>query len=130
MWQYPTYAQHALLASAAPAYPASPLTCHMPCPSDRTSSGHFLKRGQDEVVKLLEERIADWTRLPMENGEPFHVGLLAAFTLLGVLGCRPTKQQCHSTAEHSMPHSPAAARGEGRRAERGAAGSVPYALSC
>jgi hypothetical protein len=43
------------------------------CASDRTSSGHFLSRGQDEVVKRLEQRIADWTKLPVVNGEPFHV---------------------------------------------------------
>jgi hypothetical protein len=41
--------------------------------SDRTSSGYFLRREQDEVVKRLEQRIADWTKLPLVNGEPFHV---------------------------------------------------------
>ena len=40
---------------------------------DRTSSGTFLRRGQDEIVKRLENRIARWTKLPVENGEPFHV---------------------------------------------------------
>lgn len=40
---------------------------------DRTSSGHFLSRGQDEVVQRLEQRIAEWTKLPVVNGEPFHV---------------------------------------------------------
>jgi hypothetical protein len=39
----------------------------------RTSSGFFLKRGQTEVVKRLEHRIAEWTRLPVVNGEPLHV---------------------------------------------------------
>lgn len=39
----------------------------------RTSSGYFLKRGQDEVVGHIEQRLANWTRLPMENGEPLHV---------------------------------------------------------
>jgi hypothetical protein len=39
----------------------------------RTSSGFFLKRGQDEIIKRLEHRIAEWTRLPVENGEPFHI---------------------------------------------------------
>lgn len=39
----------------------------------RTSSGYFLKRGQDEIIKRLERRIAEWTRLPVENGEPFHI---------------------------------------------------------
>jgi prolyl 4-hydroxylase len=39
----------------------------------RTSSGAFLKRGQDDTIKQLEARIAEWTRLPVENGEPFHI---------------------------------------------------------
>lgn len=39
----------------------------------RTSSGFFLKRGQDDIVKRLEQRISEWTRLPVENGEPLHV---------------------------------------------------------
>lgn len=39
----------------------------------RTSSGTFLKRGQDDIIKRLEHRIAEWTRLPVENGEPFHI---------------------------------------------------------
>jgi hypothetical protein len=39
----------------------------------RTSSGYFLKRGQDDVIKRLEHRIAEWTRVPVENGEPFHI---------------------------------------------------------
>lgn len=39
----------------------------------RTSSGFFLKRGQTEIVKRLEHRIAEWTRLPVVNGEPLHV---------------------------------------------------------
>lgn len=39
----------------------------------RTSSGYFLKRGQDDVISRLEHRIAEWTRLPVVNGEPFHV---------------------------------------------------------
>lgn len=39
----------------------------------RTSSGYFLRRGQDDIITRLEHRIAEWTRLPVENGEPFHV---------------------------------------------------------
>lgn len=39
----------------------------------RTSSGAFLSRGQDEIVRRLEHRIAEWTRLPIVNGEPFHI---------------------------------------------------------
>lgn len=39
----------------------------------RTSSGHFLSRGQDEVVKQIEHRIADFTTLPVDHGESLHV---------------------------------------------------------
>lgn len=39
----------------------------------RTSSGYFLRRQQDDIIKRLEERIAEWTRLPITNGEPFHI---------------------------------------------------------
>eukprot|EP00775_Hariotina_reticulata_P010978 gene10978-11133_t len=39
----------------------------------RTSSGFFLRRQQDDVVAGLEQRLAEWTKLPLENGEPFHV---------------------------------------------------------
>ncbi|CAN6296401.1 unnamed protein product [Urochloa humidicola] len=39
----------------------------------RTSSGVFLSMKQDEVVARIEERIAAWTFLPPENGEPIQV---------------------------------------------------------
>lgn len=39
----------------------------------RTSSGMFLNRGQDEVVKTIEARIAAWTLLPEENGESMQI---------------------------------------------------------
>lgn len=39
----------------------------------RTSKGHFLQRGQDEVVARVERRIAAWTKLPPENGETLHI---------------------------------------------------------
>ncbi|CAL4920927.1 unnamed protein product [Urochloa decumbens] len=39
----------------------------------RTSSGVFLTSKQDEVVAGIEERIAAWTFLPPENGEPIQV---------------------------------------------------------
>ncbi|PUZ42685.1 hypothetical protein GQ55_9G601800 [Panicum hallii var. hallii] len=39
----------------------------------RTSSGVFLTKTQDEVVARKEERIAAWTFLPPENGEPIQV---------------------------------------------------------
>jgi hypothetical protein len=40
----------------------------------RTSSGYFLRRGHDDVVKRVEERLAQFTRLPPEHGESLHVG--------------------------------------------------------
>ncbi|KAF3785543.1 putative prolyl 4-hydroxylase 7 [Nymphaea thermarum] len=39
----------------------------------RTSSGYFLKKGQDSVVRRIENRISRWTFLPKENGESIHV---------------------------------------------------------
>ena len=39
----------------------------------RTSSGTFLRRGEDEVVHRVEERIAHWTLLPVEHGEGLQV---------------------------------------------------------
>ncbi|GAX73148.1 hypothetical protein CEUSTIGMA_g601.t1 [Chlamydomonas eustigma] len=39
----------------------------------RTSAGVFLERGQDEVVKAIEERIAAWTLMPVGNGEGLQV---------------------------------------------------------
>lgn len=39
----------------------------------RTSFSAGLGIGQDEVVARIEERIAKWTRLPVENGEPMEV---------------------------------------------------------
>eukprot|EP00270_Netrium_digitus_P019404 TRINITY_DN7645_c0_g1_i1.p1 TRINITY_DN7645_c0_g1~~TRINITY_DN7645_c0_g1_i1.p1 ORF type:complete len:307 (+),score=79.78 TRINITY_DN7645_c0_g1_i1:269-1189(+) len=39
----------------------------------RTSSGTFLLRGEDEVVRAIEERIADYTFIPVEHGENIQV---------------------------------------------------------
>ncbi|CAI9109608.1 OLC1v1009457C1 [Oldenlandia corymbosa var. corymbosa] len=39
----------------------------------RTSSGMFLRKHQDEVVAGIEERIAAWTFLPVENGEAMQI---------------------------------------------------------
>ncbi|KAG2291323.1 hypothetical protein Bca52824_037992 [Brassica carinata] len=39
----------------------------------RTSSGTFLKRGQDEIVEEIENRISDFTFIPVENGEGLQV---------------------------------------------------------
>ena len=39
----------------------------------RTSSGTFLERGEDEVVRRVEERIASWSLLPAKNGEGLQV---------------------------------------------------------
>eukprot|EP00271_Cylindrocystis_brebissonii_P012405 TRINITY_DN308_c0_g1_i3.p1 TRINITY_DN308_c0_g1~~TRINITY_DN308_c0_g1_i3.p1 ORF type:complete len:207 (+),score=23.15 TRINITY_DN308_c0_g1_i3:991-1611(+) len=33
----------------------------------------FINKGQDEIVKRIEERIAKWTFLPVENGEAIQV---------------------------------------------------------
>ncbi|RHN41923.1 putative procollagen-proline dioxygenase [Medicago truncatula] len=40
---------------------------------ERTSSGAFLKRGSDRIVKNIERRIADFTFIPVEHGENFNV---------------------------------------------------------
>lgn len=39
----------------------------------RTSSGMFIDKGHDEIIKRIEERIATWTFLPKENGEALQV---------------------------------------------------------
>ncbi|CAI0455771.1 unnamed protein product [Linum tenue] len=39
----------------------------------RTSSGTFLSKYQDEVVAAIEQRIAAWTFLPVENGEAIQI---------------------------------------------------------
>ncbi|KAG6432011.1 hypothetical protein SASPL_103583 [Salvia splendens] len=41
--------------------------------SARTSYGMFLKRGQDKVIRGIEKRIADYTLIPVENGESLYV---------------------------------------------------------
>ncbi|KAJ4960438.1 hypothetical protein NE237_020348 [Protea cynaroides] len=39
----------------------------------RTSSGMFISKAQDEIVKTIERKIAAWTFLPEENGESIQV---------------------------------------------------------
>ncbi|XP_022157664.1 probable prolyl 4-hydroxylase 7 isoform X2 [Momordica charantia] len=40
---------------------------------ERTSTGMFLVKGQDKIVAGIESRIAAWTFLPVDNGEPMQV---------------------------------------------------------
>ncbi|XP_010683036.2 probable prolyl 4-hydroxylase 10 [Beta vulgaris subsp. vulgaris] len=39
----------------------------------RTSSGTFLPRGRDTIIRAIEQRIADFTFLPVEHGEGLQV---------------------------------------------------------
>ncbi|KAL5706308.1 procollagen-proline 4-dioxygenase [Ranunculus cassubicifolius] len=39
----------------------------------RTSSGTFLKRGRDKIIRNIEKRISDFTFLPVEHGEGLQV---------------------------------------------------------
>ncbi|KAK4795561.1 hypothetical protein SAY86_027887 [Trapa natans] len=39
----------------------------------RTSNGMFLSRGQDKIVRAIEKRIADFTFVPVENGEGLQI---------------------------------------------------------
>ncbi|KAE8736168.1 putative prolyl 4-hydroxylase 3 [Hibiscus syriacus] len=39
----------------------------------RTSSGMFLRKGQDRIIRVIEKRIADFTFIPVENGEGLQV---------------------------------------------------------
>ncbi|KAM5565212.1 putative prolyl 4-hydroxylase 3 [Rosa sericea] len=39
----------------------------------RTSSGTFLRRGRDKVVRDIEKRIADFTFIPVEHGEGLQI---------------------------------------------------------
>ncbi|KAG7544920.1 Prolyl 4-hydroxylase alpha subunit [Arabidopsis suecica] len=41
--------------------------------SSRTSSGTFLRRGHDKIVKEIEKRISEFTFIPEENGEALQV---------------------------------------------------------
>ncbi|CAK8561889.1 unnamed protein product [Lathyrus sativus] len=41
--------------------------------SVRTSSGTFIARGYDKIVKRIEKRIADFTFIPVEHGENLNV---------------------------------------------------------
>ncbi|XP_059643539.1 probable prolyl 4-hydroxylase 10 [Cornus florida] len=39
----------------------------------RTSSGTFLARGRDKIIRNIEKRIADFTFIPVENGEGLQI---------------------------------------------------------
>ncbi|CAM8938365.1 unnamed protein product [Rhodiola kirilowii] len=39
----------------------------------RTSTGMFLKRGRDRIIREIEQRIADFTFIPVEHGEGLQV---------------------------------------------------------
>ncbi|CAN7099018.1 unnamed protein product, partial [Brassica rapa subsp. narinosa] len=39
----------------------------------RTSSGTFLRRGRDKIIKTIEKRIADYTFIPADHGEGLQV---------------------------------------------------------
>ncbi|KAH8939417.1 hypothetical protein BDL97_15G036000 [Sphagnum fallax] len=39
----------------------------------RTSSGTFLTRGQDKIIQTIEQRIADFTFIPVDHGEGLQV---------------------------------------------------------
>ena len=39
----------------------------------RTSKGMFLSRGQDQMIRDIERRVARWTLLPVANGEGFQI---------------------------------------------------------
>jgi len=39
----------------------------------RTSQGTFLSRGGDEIIKRVEDKIAQWSMIPKENGEGLQV---------------------------------------------------------
>ncbi|KAJ3672244.1 hypothetical protein LUZ60_006965 [Juncus effusus] len=39
----------------------------------RTSSGTFLQRGRDKVIRTIEQRIADYTFIPVEHGEGLQI---------------------------------------------------------
>lgn len=39
----------------------------------RTSSGMFLKRGRDKIIRAIEKRIADFSFIPVEHGEGLQI---------------------------------------------------------
>ncbi|CAI8608972.1 unnamed protein product [Vicia faba] len=48
-------------------------TAHNVLSRVRTSTGTFLKRGQDQIVRNIEKRIADFTFIPVEHGEELQI---------------------------------------------------------
>jgi len=52
----------------------------------RTSSGTFLRRGRDKVIKTIEKRIADYTFIPAGFLRDFFNDQLAVY-LIGII-CR------------------------------------------
>ena len=44
--------------------------------SVRTSSGMFIQKKADPVIAAIEQRIAEWTFLPIANQEAMQVGAL------------------------------------------------------
>jgi prolyl 4-hydroxylase len=43
------------------------------CCRVRTSSGTFLNRDHDDVVRRIEERIARFSKIPFSNGESLQI---------------------------------------------------------
>lgn len=66
----------------------------------RTSSGTFLRRGRDKIIRNIEQRIADFTFIPVGMTWILQ-GLMLAFTFQirdNVCGSDPSVQLCSLTS--------------------------------
>ena len=55
----------------------------------RTSFGTFLARGETDVIRRVELRVAEWAQVPEENAEQLQILRCVACTLLASTAPRP-----------------------------------------
>ncbi len=68
----------------------------------RTSSGMFYNRGQTELIRRIEDRIARWTMLPAGNGEGMQVLRYEVGGRCGVVRCGALRcPDCAAAARRS-----------------------------
>ncbi len=77
----------------------------------RTSYGVFLDRGEDEIIKRIEDRIAAWTLMPAGNGEGLQV----------LRYQKEQKYDAHVSGRACAPHAILTARPSIHTARRSAA---------
>lgn len=70
----------------------------------RTSSGTFLDKGADRVVKAVEQRLSEWTFLPVPNQEQMQVNALRMYCRKGGVPSERTELHPHHAAEIFQSH--------------------------